>query len=188
MCRISVPISHLFKNPEIAKSIIKESECLEAREHSIGIYSKLTEAFHFDIQPIHTLDESIFNYLVSIKQREKQLKLISFHMASSCDKPTIDNGVFLPGGKRYSENELLDNANQNLKRIRDIFGKDISIAVENNNYYQTDAYQYVTDAAFIKRIVNDNDIYILFDMAHAKVTACPTGENGPVACQWVYNQ
>ena len=40
-----------------------------------------------------------------------------------------------------------------------------SIAVENNNHYNTEAYDYITDAQFINKIVNDNNgrIYLAKD-------------------------
>ncbi len=171
MSNIAVPISHLFKNPDFARQIVEVSDCLEAREHSEGHFEKPTEAFHFDIQPIHELEESDFDFLSSIKKRESKLKLISFHLASSCNKPMIKNGIFIQGGKNYSESELLRSASYNFEKIRDIFGGNVVIAVENNNYYNSEAYRYVTDASFIKKIVQENDIFFLYDMAHAKVTA-----------------
>ena len=51
-----------------------------------------------------------------------------------------------------------------------MFGNNVDIAVENNNYYPTEAYRDVTEPEFISEIVNDNGLRFLFDMAHAKVT------------------
>lgn len=175
MFRIATPISHLFESPDYSSKITEISDCLEARERSKDHYLTIAEVFHFDIQPIHELDNSVFDYLSSIKRRGNKLKLISFHLASSCDKPVVDNGIFLPGGKDYSEAELIRNSQYNFQIIRKIFGDNVLIAVENNNYYESEAYRYVTEASFIKRVVEDNDIFLLYDMAHARVTAYNRG-------------
>ena len=53
--------------------------------------------------------------------------------------------------------------------------KEISISVENNNYYKTEAYDYVTDPDFISSIVYDNDINFLFDISHARISAYNSG-------------
>jgi len=170
MIKLATPISHLFENQEQADIIIKNSDCLECRDRSIVSNESRQELFHCELQPIHKWGDKEFNYLQRIKNIKKDLKLISFHIASSCDKPIIKNNIFETGGKEYSEKELFRYACYNFGRIKEIFGKDIIIAVENNNYYPTKAYQYITEPEFISQIVNENSINFLFDIAHAKVT------------------
>ena len=55
--------------------------------------------------------------------------------------------------------------------LRSFLNPRILIAVENNNYFPTEAYQMVTDGDFITQIVEENDLEFLFDIAHAKITA-----------------
>jgi len=171
MLKIATPISHLFENKEFAKKIVKYSDCLECRDRSINSQEKVQELFHCELQPIHRWDKKEFKYLKHIRKSKKSLKLISFHIASCCDKPIIKNNMFELGGKQYSKKEMLNNAKNNFKRIKKIFGNKVIIAVENNNYYPTKAYKHITEAEFISRIVYDNNIYFLFDIAHAKVTS-----------------
>ena len=45
------------------------------------------------------------------------------------------------------------------------------VAVENLNYFPTSAYDHVCDPDFISKIVRDNDIYLILDMAHAMISA-----------------
>jgi len=128
------------------------------------------------LEPIHILKEEDFKYLEDIKSQKKDLKLITFHMATSCTQPKLEytkikSGMFELGGYSYSKEEMLNNAKDNFKKIKDIFGDEIKIAVENNNYYPTEAYKYITDENFISEVVNKNNIYFLFDIAHAQVTA-----------------
>ena len=170
MIKLATPISHLFENKDYSKIIIDNSDCLECRDRSIESLEKRQELFHCELQPIHQWDNKEFEYLQKIKNTKKNLTLITFHMASSCDNPIIKNNMFELGGNEYSKEELLQNSKYNFDKIKKIFGKDIVIAVENNNYYPTDAYKYITDASFIAQIVCDNNINFLFDVAHAKVT------------------
>jgi uncharacterized protein (UPF0276 family) len=79
--------------------------------------------------------------------------------------------MYQPGGIQYTRKELLQNARENFRRIKSIFGRRVDIAVENNNYYPTEAYQWVSDADFISELVFENEIFFLFDIAHAKITA-----------------
>ncbi len=176
MIKLATPISHLFADSDSAKCIIDVSDCLECRDRSIENESANQELFHCEIEPIHKLTDEDFSYLEDIKQRKKDLKLITFHMATSCTKPSLEfskikSGVFELGGTSYSRAEMLENANKNLQKIKGIFGDEVKIALENNNYYPTEAYRYVTDADFITQVINDNDVYFLFDIAHAQVTA-----------------
>ncbi len=55
--------------------------------------------------------------------------------------------------------------------IKDIFGNKTPILVENNNNLLTDAYDTITDVKFIGEIIENNDIYLLLEISHAKVTA-----------------
>lgn len=176
MPKIATPISHLFVNAKNAKRICKASDCLECRDRSIDNKSLNQELFHCELQPIHKFTQEDFDYLEKIKQTKKDLKLITFHMATSCSMPKIDkskikSGMFIEGGYQYSKEEMLKNIKENLAKIKTIFGKEVKIGVENNNYYPSNAYKYITDANFIKQVVYENDIFFLFDIAHAQVTA-----------------
>lgn len=176
MFKLATPISHLFKDSNNSNKIIELSDCLECRDRTIDDKSDNQELFHCELEPIHKLSEEDFEYLKRIKDEKKDLKLITFHMASSCSNPNLDfskikSGMFELGGYSYSEDEMYLNAKENFERIKEIFGDEIKIGVENNNYYPTDAYKFITDEEFIKKIVYDNDLYFLFDIAHAQVTA-----------------
>lgn len=165
------PISHLFEDDNNAKIILENSDFLECRDRSFRNSSPKQILFHCDFQPIHKLSDKVFHYLEKIKKTKKDLSLISFHIASSCDRPKLDNGMFQVGGNNYSENEMYMNAEDNFKIINKIFGDEVELAVENNNYYPTSAYNYVTEPHFIKAIAENSNLKVLFDIAHAKVTS-----------------
>ncbi len=173
--KIATPISHLFENGKLSSQIISLSDCLECRDHSVDKDFKSQELFHSDLQPIHKFSKEDIDSLIKIKSEKLDLKLISFHLASCYAKPKVKNGIFHPNGIKISIGELKHNAQVNIKKIKEIFGKNISISVENNNYYKTEAYDYITDPDFISSIVYDNDINFLFDISHARISAINSG-------------
>jgi len=171
MIKIATPTSHLLRDPNAIFEIGSYSDCWECRDFFIEFPDKKQEVFHCDIQPIHVLNNDQLEYLREIRKIKPELKLITFHCASCCDAPIIDeNGIFKVGGLKYSRDEMLKNAKSNFLAIKEVLGDNIKIAIENNNYYPSDAYEFITDPDFISSIVYNNDIYFLFDIAHARVT------------------
>lgn len=171
MIKIATPISHLFENSQFAKEIISNSDCLECRDHSLGRDFDNQELFHCEIQPIHKMHEDDFAFLQKIAKVKPQLRLISFHMGSSCEEPELKNNMYCPQGKEYTREELVFNAGENFRQIKAILGEKVSLAVENNNYYPTGAYNYVTDADFISEVVENSKVLLVLDIPHARITA-----------------
>jgi uncharacterized protein (UPF0276 family) len=175
MIKIATPISSLFSDKSASDRIIDSSDCLECRDHSIEMNFDNEEVFHCEVQPIHNLENSVFEYLKKVRDSKPQLKLISFHLGSCYHTPGVQNGVFVPGGYKYSIDEMFKNASLNFSRIFKIFGSEMLFSVENNNYFKTDAYSIVTDNDFISRIVKDNGLKFLLDISHAKITSINKG-------------
>jgi uncharacterized protein (UPF0276 family) len=169
--KLATPISSLFSDEEQASEIMAWSDCLECRDHTLEKRWPREELFHTDIQPIHHLEETDWQHLRRIRERKPDLRVLSMHLAACCDRPVITHGRFHPGGRAYSRGEMLGNARSNLTRIRNLFGDEIQLAVENNNYYPTPAYEFVCDGDFISELVFGNGIRFLFDLAHAHVTS-----------------
>lgn len=170
MVELATPISHLFKDGDVAEEIIQHSDVLECRDEEIDSNYPKQDVFHCELQIQHKHDEKIFSYLEKIKEQKSDLKLISFHMASGCTHPRLIEGVFQVGGTELSRDEMKDNAAENVSRFRDIFGE-TTIAVENNNFYPTAAYNYIADPDFIAEVADENNLSFLFDIAHAKISA-----------------
>ncbi|HIA12035.1 MAG TPA: DUF692 family protein [Flavobacteriales bacterium] len=170
MIELATPISHLFKDEEVAKEIIQHSDVLECRDEEIDSNYPRQDVFHCELQIQHKHDEMIFSYLEKIKAQKSDLKLISFHMASGCTNPRLINGVYQVGGTELSRAQMKENATENVARFREIFGETI-LAVENNNFYPNTAYNYIADPDFIAEVVDENNLSFLFDTAHAKISA-----------------
>ena len=176
MFKIATPISHLFKNEADAKLIVSHSDCLESRDHSPKEENiELHELFHFEIQIIHPIDEDGFKYIEQSIRSKPHIKLASFHVASCCDKPVLIDGVFQLGGTEYNYDELQQIAALNIARIRTFMPEGMLICVENNNYLHSPAYKYVIESRFLNDLIIGNDIYFLYDIAHAHISAVNMG-------------
>ena len=99
------------------------------------------------------------------------LRFISFQATRCCANAKIVNKVFILSGKKYSKKEMLIEARKNTKWLRNKFKNKFKIGLENNNYYPTKAYNIVADGDFISQVVKENNLFFLFDLAHAQVTA-----------------
>ena len=172
MIRLATPVSHLFENKDYEKTIVENSDVLECRDRSIDYENHINkqELFHCELQPIHEWGNAEWRFLQKIKDTKPNLKLLTLHSASCCDKPLLNGRMFELGGREYTRKEMKSFAKNNFLKIKNIFGNSVEIAIENNNYYPTEAYRDVTEAGFISEIVNENDLRFLFDIAHAKVT------------------
>jgi Protein of unknown function (DUF692) len=168
---IATPISELLDNSQVSSKILKISDCFECREKTLHVKYPNQYLIHFDINIIHPWYADRKEFVKLAISSKPELKLITFHMATSYYDPPIENGMFQPKGKSFSRKELIMNAKKNIEWLRCVIAENVTIGVENNNYYPTEAYRHVTDGGFISQIVIDNDIKFLFDIAHAKITA-----------------
>ena len=94
---VATPISKLFTEQSRIKEIVSSSGCLEGRDLSLD-WEIPYELFHCDIQPIHKLKTSDWKHLEKIKENSSQLKLISFHIATCCDRPCLISKGFSQEG------------------------------------------------------------------------------------------
>lgn len=171
MFKIATPVCHLFREAEQAKLITEYSDCFEVRDECIGTDVENIEVFHCEAQPIHRLHEEVFQYLQRKRTQYPRLRLVTFHCASNCDTPHVKDGLFHSSGIEYNRQEMIINARHNFTRIKKIFGDTIALGIENNNYYPTSAYRFITDPDFISDLIMENELCFLFDMAHARITA-----------------
>ncbi|MBI5803871.1 DUF692 family protein [Candidatus Pacearchaeota archaeon] len=170
MTKIATPISHLFEDKETASEIIKISDCLECRDWAVDSDFPGQELAHLEATLIWQWSEEEKEFIKELISKKPELKLLTFHLSSCYHMPPIKERMFQPEGRLYSEEEMLRNARENTSFLRQ-FAKSKIIGVENNNYLPTPAYDIVTDGDFIKKIVTENDLTFLFDIAHAKISS-----------------
>lgn len=173
--KIATPVSHLFLNEEIAKTVDDLSDCLECRDRTAKNNNGNQILFHSDLQPVHLWGDQEFKYFSSIAKSKPKLEYVTFHIASCAKNPVVVDRMYASTSDCYSRDEMKINARFNFSMLRKIFGERIQFAVENNNYYPTTAYDHVTEASFLKEILVENNVKMLFDIAHSKVTAANLG-------------
>jgi uncharacterized protein (UPF0276 family) len=174
--KICLPISHHFESKEKVEKLrdLDLYDFLETRPNKIDYEEDIDKqvAFHADnIQPIHNLKDKDFKFIEKIAKNKTNLQVISFHCAWACDEIVETGIIAYPVGKVSSRDEMYFNAEKNISIIKNILGKDVRIALENNNYYPTPAYENVCDPSFLRDLVFNNEINFLFDNAHAKVSS-----------------
>ena len=64
---------------------------------------------------------------------------------------------------------VLDRCITRLKQLKALLP--VPILIENLDYNPTQAYEYVCEPAFIQHVLSETDTCLLFDLAHARVTA-----------------
>ena len=177
MIKIATPISDLFDNELMANEIMARSNCLECRERSSMFKAPGQFLFHCEQNIVCLWDGHERSSIYSLISAKRELQLVSFHMAASCSEPVLTQGIYHSGGLVFTEEEMLNNARLNIAWLRTWLEDNIEIAVENNNYYSTPAYRHITDGSFISRVVHENGLRLLFDSAHARITAYNKGIN-----------
>ena len=171
MIQIATPISHQFEDENNAKEIISFSDCLEVRDGSVNSRWPKQHLFHSDINLTNRWSDKEHRFLEDIFILKKELKLVSLQAATCCENPVLKGWMFHVNGKVYSRREMVENAKINIDWLRSVLREGVQIAVENNNYYPTEAYNIIADSDFLTEIVDGNKICFLFDIAHAMVTA-----------------
>ena len=168
---IATPISHLFEDSKVANEISSVSDCLEVRQRSLDANLPNQFLFHIDIDLTHPWGSSIKSYLINAFNKKKSLKVVTFQATRCCEGEKLINGIFHEEGRVFTSEEMQHYAMENTKWLRSILDSEIRIGLENNNFYPTSAYQTITDGDFITKVIFDNDLFLLFDIAHAMVTA-----------------
>jgi sugar phosphate isomerase/epimerase len=169
--QIATPISHQFENKNYGKEISAVSDCLEVRERSLNSELKNQHLFHIDIDLTHKWDDELRDYLKKAFDIKPNLKLITLQATRCCRGEKIVDNMFQLDGKIYDAAQMLNNSIENTKWLQKIIGDNVLIGLENNNYYPSPAYDIVADGDFITQIINNNNLFLLLDIAHAMVTA-----------------
>jgi len=170
LLEFATPVSHLFRDSSVGQRISDASDCLECRDRTFKLQTPAQRLFHSDLQPIHAWQDKQFEYFKQVAATKPELAFATFHVASSCDHPVLEGKMWQPGGRTYSRREMLDRARENFARLRSIFGPRVQLAVENNNFYPTPAYDIVCEPDFITELVRENDLLFLYDIAHSLVS------------------
>ena len=168
--KIATPVSTLLNRTSRLSEILKLSDALEIRDISQPVSSFLPRLYHCELSITENwTNAEIENALSTINKN--RVSLVSFHLNSCFIKPNIKDGIFQPSQHKLTKKEIIDNARKNIAALRSRLSENIVIALENNNYYPTGAYEIVTDTRFVNSLLTDLDIKLLLDIGHAEIAA-----------------
>ena len=172
---IATPYSTLLTNKAFFDSVSSLTDIFEIREPQIGFYYGSNVLWHCELSLCSVWSETEIDYLTNgleiLRDNGAGLDGISFHLASRYQDNKIIDGKFVGENTAMSETELHDNVRLNLNQVFSLFGNSLEVLVENNNHLGTDAYDVVTSPHFIKDVLQENNVFLLLDIAHARITA-----------------
>lgn len=169
---IVTPISHLFSNKINTIKILESSDYLELRHYKIKHIKNNKILFHHsDLQLNFKFTNKEISDLKTILNKYKNIKYVSFHVASCYRNPVLNKlNIFEKGNNKIKSDQMIENAKFNMKILKNYFPK-INISIENNNYYRTGAYEIVCDPYFLSDFINSLNISFLFDYSHSLISS-----------------
>ncbi|MDP3645815.1 MAG: DUF692 family protein [bacterium] len=170
--KVATPISTLFQKVSSAQieQILSLSDALEERDRGIDCESDLPRIFHCELSVVEKWTEEEINHVAELVRSQKIL-LVSFHVHSCFVKPNIENSLFVPTGTRMIDEEMVKNAQTNIAKLRKKIGDTVEIAIENNNYFKTGAYESVAEPSFLTTLCAQIPCMLLLDIGHAEISA-----------------
>lgn len=176
--RIATPMSDLFGDPEQARLITDASDLLEIRHPPQATNVWGSVLYHCELSLVASWGDAGLAGLAAtargLAESGARLEAVSFHLASRYPMNVVRDGAFVGQGMPMDAGLMLATAAHNADLARLSF-PGVPLMVENNNHLGTDAYEVVTDGAFIAELAVAADAGILLDVAHARITAANTG-------------
>lgn len=170
--KIATPISHLFKDEEIGKKLTIISDLLEFRDHSPNWPVENQECiFHSDFNLVAPMDQNaITDFQNKVDIIKENVALVSVHVPGCYTVLKKENYGYVPCGRLMTKEEMIENACNNLSRIRIDKLQDIPFALENNNYFNTGGHEIVSEPNFLLQLMRETNLNFLFDISHAIIS------------------
>ena len=99
------------------------------------------------------------------------IRRFSFDIGTCFKKVKVIDNKFFGLGRRLSLKEIYELCEKKIDCLRRRLPRFCEIAVENSNYYDTGAYEDVCEPAFYRDIHKKFGLGLVFDIAHARVSA-----------------
>jgi len=170
---IAVAVSHLFADADVCERMRRFADAYELRDHH-GPREFVTDRpvlFHVEASILTPVDVDAIARRVEVYANQGRLRIVSLHALSCYTEPRLEGRAFQPGGRRMAASEMIDCAASNREQLVARLGGDVIIAAENNNALPTPAYDMVTDALFLGRMVAESRVELLLDLGHAAISA-----------------
>ena len=161
-----LPVSHLINKNNYSE--ISGIKALEYRKSQPIIDNEMDCLFHSGMGIVQRgfieYVDLIIDYL-----NDNDFKLFSFDLGPSAEDVEYSDYFYITKSAVIDKSQIKKRIQRDLSYIKRRF-KGI-IALENLNYFPTPAYSTVCDADFIKEVIEENDVYLTLDIAHAIISA-----------------
>lgn len=163
---VTLPVSHLI-DADILQGL-SGVQALEYKEVGPLLTRQLPALFH---SHLGIVQDAFLNWFDEAAPALKRmgLQLFSFDCGPAAQEVRVEDHAYIANGDVLTRDSLISLTAERIAHIRDRLG--CRLAVENLNYYPTDAYKHVCEPDFIAEIVRSNDVGFVLDLAHAVVSA-----------------
>ncbi|MCX6545111.1 MAG: DUF692 family protein [Acidobacteria bacterium] len=175
---LALPVSTLIDrgDPSLVGTLLRLARVLEVRDHSQTIQNRSHRIiYHSDASIVVDFSDEQVAHLARIVGEYSDIEMVSFHVASCYNRPKLIDGRFVPSGRRRRRLEMLETASKNLARVAGMLPEGTSVAIENNNYFPTGAYEDVCDPQFLTDLTREGNLGFVFDWSHAQISAAHLG-------------
>lgn len=163
---LTLPVSNLINKDNY--QMIPGIKALEYKDTMPLFENGLDVLFHssYGIVQEGFIDhfDSIVDYL-----NDNKIKTFSFDLGPACEKVEYHKYYYVPKSKILSKYQLFHIIKNRIKYIRTKYNG--VLAIENLNYFEEPAYTIVCDPIFITKVVLENNIDMVLDIAHALISA-----------------
>jgi len=163
---LTLPISHLINSENYLK--VPGVRALEFKKKQ-PVFDYPGPLFFHSGKGIMDEDFIVFFDDLLPYLNENTFKHFSFDLGPATQKVSMKDYYYVAEDKVLTAEELLHISRDRLSYVKNLF-KGI-VALENLNYFPTTAYSHVCDPGFFAKVVRENDVYCILDIAHAMISA-----------------
>ena len=162
----TLAVNHLINKNNYSE--IRGIKALEYRKNQPIIDKEMECLFH---SGMGIVQRGFIEYvdLIIDHLNDNDFKLFSFDLGPSAEDVEYNDYFYIARSAVIGKSQLKKRIQKDISYIKGRF-KGI-IALENLNYFPTPAYSTVCDADFIKEVIEENDVYLTLDIAHAIISA-----------------
>lgn len=164
--KLVLPVSYLINDDNV--SSVPGIDALEYKMPQTVKWAGKTLFFHAAHGITHDGFTEFFDSVADFLIRNR-IGLFSCDLGPAAEVVENPDFYYRPRSKILSAQEMEDKISDRISYVRNNYSGEI--ALENLNFFKSPAYEHVCEPDFITKIVRQNDIYLLLDVAHALVSA-----------------
>mgnify|MGYP001346331071 FL=1 len=164
--KLTLPISHLINTENYL--LVPGVQALEFKKKQ-PVFDYSGPLFFHSGKGI--IDEDFIDYFDNLLPylNENKFQHFSFDLGPATPKYKIEDYYYVTEEEVLTAEEISCISKERLNYVKKNF-KGI-VALENLNYFPTSAYSHVCEPDFFSKVVRDNDVYCILDIAHAMISA-----------------